>query len=76
MLQRNTKQKSLNRRFLLILGAAAFVGFLTLGLMVIFWNKFPLDMPRYQRIGFGLVVIIYSVLRFSRLLKKEEQDEE
>jgi len=75
MLQNNKKQKSLNRRFLLILGATAFLGFLILGLMIIFWSKFPLEMPRYQRIAFGLIVIIYSVIRFSRLLRKEEDEE-
>jgi hypothetical protein len=75
MLQHNRQQKSLNRRFLLILGAIAFVAFLALGLMVIFWSKFPLDMPRYQRIGFGVIVILYAVLRFSRLLRKEPDEE-
>jgi hypothetical protein len=76
MLQNNRKQKSLNRRFLLILGAIAFLAFLTLGCMVLFWDKFPLDLPRYQKIAFGSVVIIYAVLRFSRLLRKEQDDEE
>lgn len=76
MLQNNKKQKSLNRRFLLILGAAAFVCFLTLGLMVIFWSKFPLDMPRYQKIAFGGIVIIYAIIRFARLLRKEQDEEE
>ena len=75
MLSNNKKQKSLNRRFLLILGAIAFLGFLTLGLMVIFWNKFPLDMPKYQRIAFGVVVILYAFLRFSRLLRKDKDEE-
>ncbi|EHQ27237.1 hypothetical protein [Mucilaginibacter paludis] len=75
MLQNNKKQKSLNRRFLLILGAAAFVCFLVLGLMIIFWAKLPLDMPQYQRWIFGGVIIIYSIVRFSRLLKKEPDEE-
>ncbi len=44
--------------------------------MVLFWDKFPLDLPRYQKIAFGSVVIIYAVLRFSRLLRKEQDDEE
>lgn len=75
MLQNNKKQKSLNRRFLLILGAAAFICFLVLGFMIIFWDRLPLDMPRYQRLVFGGVIIIYSVIRFSRLLKKEQDEE-
>jgi hypothetical protein len=75
MLYNNKKQKSLNRRFLLILGAMAFVCFLVLGLMVIFWDKFPLDMPKYQRWAFGGIVIIYAVLRFSRLLRREPDED-
>lgn len=75
MLNDNEKQKSLSRRFLLILGGLAFVCFLTLGLLVIFWDKFPLDMPKYQRIGFGCIVIIYAVIRFSRLLRKRQDEE-
>jgi hypothetical protein len=75
MLHDNKKQKSLNRRFLLILGAAAFICFLVLGLMIIFWSKFPLDMPQSQKIAFGSVVIIYAVIRFARLLRKEKDEE-
>lgn len=60
---------------MLILGAAAFVCFLVLGLMIIFWKKFPLDMPQSQKIAFGSVVIIYAVIRFARLLRKEKDEE-
>jgi membrane-bound acyltransferase YfiQ involved in biofilm formation len=74
MLHDNRKQKSLSRRFLLILGVLAFIAFLIFGLMIMFWSKLPLDMPKYQRIAFGSVVIIYSVLRFSRLLKKQPDE--
>lgn len=76
MLQNNKKQRSPNRRFLLVLGGAAFVCFLTLGLMVIFWDKFPLDLTRFQKIGFGSVLIIYSVIRFARLLRKDQDEDQ
>jgi putative flippase GtrA len=68
------KQKSLKRRFLLILGVVTFLCFLGFGLMVIFWDGIASQLPDYQRKIFGGIIILYSVLRFSRLLKKEENE--
>ncbi len=42
--------------------------------MVIFWDKILPD-NGYKKI-FGCLIIIYSVLRFSRLFRKEEDNEE
>jgi hypothetical protein len=70
----NEKQKSPKRRFLLILGVTAFAGFCALGLMIIFWDKFPLQLPPTQRTLFGSVILIYAVLRFSRYLRKEPDE--
>jgi CHASE2 domain-containing sensor protein len=66
----NNWQKSPKRRFLLILGVAAFICVLTLGLMVIFWDKMLPTMPKGQKLAFGGIIILYAFLRFSRLLKK------
>jgi hypothetical protein len=74
MLFDNNRQKSLARRFLLILGVVAFICFLSLGLMVIFWDRMLPDLPRIQKIGFGIVIIIFAVLRFSRLFKKDTDE--
>lgn len=70
----NKEQKSPKRRFLLILGVAAFIGFLTLGLMIIFWDDLPLQVPYNQRVLFGSVIIIYAVLRFARYLRREPNE--
>jgi cytochrome c biogenesis protein CcdA len=70
------KQKSLKRRFLLILGAIAFVCFLGRGLMVIFTDQVLPDDYGNWKIAFGGLIIVYSVLRFARLFKKDEDDEE
>jgi hypothetical protein len=70
----NEKQKSPKRRFLLILGVTAFIAFCVLGLMIIFWDKFPLDLPKSQRTIFGSVILIYAVLRFSRYLRKDPNE--
>jgi len=72
---KDEKQKSPKRRFLLILGVTAFAGFIVLGLMIIFWDKFPLQLPQSQRSIFGSVIIIYAILRFSRLLRKDPDEE-
>jgi len=69
------KQKSLKRRFLLILGLVTFVCFLGFGIMIICWDDLLPQLPVYQRRIFGGMIILYSILRFSRLFKKDEDDE-
>ena len=69
----NDKQKSLKRRFLLILGIITFIGFCILGGMVMFWQGLPVQLTDWQRKIFGAMIILYSVLRFSRLLKKDNE---
>ncbi|SDE56675.1 hypothetical protein SAMN05216464_107197 [Mucilaginibacter pineti] len=72
----NKEQKSPKRRFLLILGTAAFICIVIFGLMIIFWDRIPLQLQPYQRILFGVLIIGYGILRFSRLFKKDKYDEE
>jgi hypothetical protein len=74
MLFNNNRQKSPQRRFLLILGIAAFVCFFSLGLMVIFWDSMLPDLPKTQKILFGSLIIIYAVIRFSRLIKRKSDE--
>jgi hypothetical protein len=71
----NKEQKSPKRRFLLILGTAAFICFVILGLMIMFWDKLPLQLQPYQRILFGAFIIGYAILRFSRLFKKDQYED-
>jgi hypothetical protein len=75
MMPDNKKRKSPTRRFLLILGVAAFICFCTLGLMIIFWDKMPLDISKTQKIIFGTIVIVYAVIRFARILRKSPDEE-
>jgi hypothetical protein len=70
----NSKQKSLKRRFLFILGVITFIGFCILGLMVMFYDKMNLDFPDYQRKILGAMIMLYAVLRFSRLLKRDPNE--
>ncbi|MBE9584573.1 hypothetical protein IM792_08960 [Mucilaginibacter sp. JRF] len=71
----NSKQKSLKRRFLLILGVITFICVITLGVMVMFWDAMNLPLTGWQRYLFGAFFIFYGILRFSRLLKKDNDEE-
>lgn len=67
----NFQEKSLKERFLFVLGFLFFFLYLVLGLVVIFWDliflkKFPLLMLPIYRIALGVVLIVYSFLRFVR----------
>jgi threonine/homoserine/homoserine lactone efflux protein len=74
MLFNNNEQKSPARRFLLILGVVGFVCVITLAMMVMFWEAMLPNLSKTQRIVFGLVLVGYGVLRFSRLLKKRPDE--
>ena len=64
-------QKSPKGRFLHILGILFFAIYFILGLAVIFWDKFPIQMESTYRIAFGILLIVYSFLRFIRLLQNK-----
>jgi uncharacterized membrane protein (DUF485 family) len=66
---RNIQKKSPKERFLLVIGVLFFLLYFVLGLFIIFMKKFPLDMPKEYRIAFGLLLIIYAGIRFTRIIK-------
>lgn len=67
------QEKSPKERFLLVIGMLFFLVYLGLGLMVIFWKKFPFNMEMRYRIAFGLLLIVYAFIRFTRLIKSENR---
>ena len=68
------RQKSPTKRFLSILGLAMFAFYFVLGLLVIFWKDLPLDIdPTYRKL-FGLLLIVYSFMRFARLWQNNFRD--
>jgi uncharacterized membrane protein (DUF485 family) len=71
----NNRQKSLKRRFLLILGIVFFALYFILGLLVIFWKELPFAFSKYQRWAFGALLIGYSFIRFIRLMQNSREDE-
>jgi hypothetical protein len=62
----NMKKKSPKERFLLVIGLLFFLVYLFLGLTVIFWKDFPLQMEYSYRIALGVLLIVYSIIRFFR----------
>ncbi|WP_295770541.1 hypothetical protein [uncultured Mucilaginibacter sp.] len=69
----NDEQKSPQRRFLFILGAALFIVVIILGLMIMFWDKLPLNLSQTQRYTFGGLFIVYGVLRFIRIVRTDNR---
>jgi uncharacterized membrane protein (DUF485 family) len=67
----NFQKKSLKERFLLVIGILFFLIYLTLGLIIIFWKEIPLSMSHNYRLAFGVILIVYSFLRFIRFFTKE-----
>lgn len=64
---RKFSQKSPTQRFLSILGLAMFAFYFSLGLLIIFWSGFPIEIdPTYKKL-FGILLIVYSFMRFARL---------
>ncbi len=70
------KQKSPQQRFLFILGLTMMLIYLGVGIVVIFFgdliNLDPERFPQKYRIAFGVVLIVYAAIRFSRIISKKE----
>lgn len=63
------EKKSLKERFFLVIGIIFFLVYFAIGLAIIFWKKIPLDMKPSYKIAFGSVLILYSFVRFFRIIK-------
>ncbi len=71
---RRTKQKSPVKRFLFIFGVLMFTLYFVLGWMIIFWETMPFDLTQTQRTLFGVLLIVYSFLRFIRLFQAKREE--
>ncbi|PXY40107.1 hypothetical protein DMB65_13655 [Flavobacterium cheongpyeongense] len=69
----NIMKKSLKERFLLVLGILFFLIYLVLGLMIMFWDMLPLNMDPLYRYAFGVLLIVYSAIRFLRLINSNTE---
>ena len=68
------KQKSPQKRFLFVIGILFLIVFFILGLVVMFWKGLRLEMTQNVRYMFGMLLIGYSIIRFSRLLKNKDDE--
>ena len=66
-------QKSPKVRFLLVLGIAFFLIYFALGIVIIFWKDFPIQLTSTYRIAFGILLIVYAGFRFYRLIKNDQE---
>lgn len=59
------------RRFMQLLGLVMFAFYFVLGLIIIFWNGISqyIEISKGYRILFGIVLIVYSFIRFVRLIQ-------
>jgi hypothetical protein len=67
--EEQNKQKSPAKRFLFILGLGMFALYFALGVAIIFWKDFPMDLSFEYRLAFAILLIAYSFIRFVRLLR-------
>lgn len=64
----NFNQKSLLQRFLFFIGLLFLVLYFVLGCMFIFWKTIPLELSYNRRLLFGILLIVYSIFRFFRII--------
>ncbi|RTY92516.1 hypothetical protein [Flavobacterium sp. GT3R68] len=69
----NNEKKSLKERFFLVIGIVFFLAYLGMGVLVIFWRNFPLNIPTHYRIALGVILIMYSFIRFFRIIKDNKE---
>jgi uncharacterized membrane protein (DUF485 family) len=67
--EKQNKQKSPAKRFLFILGLGMFALYFALGIAIIFWEDFPISLSFEYRLAFAILLIVYSFIRFVRLLR-------
>ncbi len=73
-ISKNFMKKSLKERFLLVIGILFFMSYFVLGLMIIFLKKLPISLNANARWAFGILLIVYSFIRFVRLMKSNQED--
>jgi len=70
---KNFQEKSLKERFLLVIGMVVFLAYLVLGLIFIFWKSMPIAMNSNYRMAFGVLLIVYSFIRFFRIFNSNNE---
>ncbi|WP_317197029.1 hypothetical protein [Flavobacterium sp. CYK-55] len=50
------------------------MSYFVLGLMIIFLKKLPISLNANARWAFGILLIVYSFIRFVRLMKSNQEE--
>ncbi len=69
----NFQQKSLLQRFLFFIGIVFLILYFALGCMFIFWKDIPLELSYTRRLLFGILLIVYSIIRFFRIISVKQE---
>jgi cytochrome c biogenesis protein CcdA len=69
----NFQKKSLKERFLFVIGMLVFFAYFILGLIFILWKSMPIAMQSEYRIAFGVLLIVYSFIRFFRIFNANNE---
>lgn len=70
---RNIQKKSPKERFLLVIAILFFIAYFVLGLCVIFMKSLPFEMKPNYRIAFGVLLIVYALIRFFRIINDNKE---
>ncbi|RZL05732.1 MAG: hypothetical protein EOO89_25735 [Pedobacter sp.] len=69
------KQKSPQQRFLFILGLFMLLFYMGVGTLLIFMKRLvPFEIEDNLRIAFGVLLIVYAIFRFGRLINKKDDE--
>ncbi len=71
---KNFKQKSPQQRFLFVLGLVFLGLYVFLAVTLFVWKTMPVDIPYNRRIILGVLLLIYAVFRFTRLLNNTNEE--
>ncbi|WP_372473461.1 hypothetical protein AB4865_11625 [Capnocytophaga sp. ARDL2] len=71
--QQIVQQKSWVKRFVFFVGILFLLLYIVLGGIFIFWKDMPyFDLSYNQRLWFGIILWVYSVIRFFRILSQRK----
>jgi hypothetical protein len=74
------KQKSPLQRFLFVLNLLFLAMYLIMAITLFIWKNMPVEIPYFNRVILGVILVIYAIIRFYRLSVKfkeiEHNDEE
>lgn len=72
--QENQIQKSWVKRFVFFVGVLFLLLYIVLGAIFIFWKDLPYFQLSYkQRLMFGIILWLYSIVRFFRILSQRKK---